>query len=352
MADEFFNEKWGTMDFSWIKTEAEMDLLSGEWNHLLDESASHVPFLRHEYLMNWWKTRGGGEWGEDAQLVVITAREEGQLVGVAPFFWTPDHLGEPALMLLGSVEISDYLDLLVSLQNLDRFVVELLDILPKLDLPEWKSLDLYNLLDNSPTLDALERAAKFRGWQFNREQLQHSPYISLPGDWDAYLAGIDKKQRHEIRRKMRRAETCEDKVEWYIAHDADRITAEAEDFLRLMANDPEKEAFLTPLMREHMIRTIQCSFEADCLQLAFLTVNGEKAAAYFSFHYLNRLWVYNSGLDRRFNEVSPGWVLLGYLLQWANQNGIDEFDFMRGDEDYKYKFGAVDRFVMRATLRR
>ncbi len=36
--------------------------------------------------------------------------------------------------------------------------------------------------------------------------------------------------------------------------------------------------------------------------------------------------------------VLPGWVLLTHLLQWANENGIEEFDFMRGDEDYKYKF--------------
>jgi CelD/BcsL family acetyltransferase involved in cellulose biosynthesis len=50
-------------------------------------------------------------------------------------------------------------------------------------------------------------------------------------------------------------------------------------------------------------------------------------------------------------SYSPGWVLLGHLLKWANENGRDEFDFMRGNEDYKYKFGAIDRFVMRVTLK-
>jgi CelD/BcsL family acetyltransferase involved in cellulose biosynthesis len=43
-------------------------------------------------------------------------------------------------------------------------------------------------------------------------------------------------------------------------------------------------------------------------------------------------------------------VLLGHLLQWANENDRSEFDFMRGNEDYKYKFGAVDRFVTRLTV--
>jgi len=51
-------------------------------------------------------------------------------------------------------------------------------------------------------------------------------------------------------------------------------------------------------------------------------------------------------------EFSPGWVLLGSLLQWANERHVAEFDFMRGDEEYKYRFGAVDRFVVRAVAER
>jgi CelD/BcsL family acetyltransferase involved in cellulose biosynthesis len=51
-------------------------------------------------------------------------------------------------------------------------------------------------------------------------------------------------------------------------------------------------------------------------------------------------------------DYSPGWVLLGYLLRWANENHYKEFDFMRGDEEYKYRFGAVDRYVMRAVVHR
>jgi len=77
-----------------------------------------------------------------------------------------------------------------------------------------------------------------------------------------------------------------------------------------------------------------------------------KAAGYLNFDYGNHFWVYNSGLDYNFGYYSPGWVLLGYLLEWANVNKRQAFDFMRGDEDYKYRFGGVDRFVMRAQIRR
>jgi CelD/BcsL family acetyltransferase involved in cellulose biosynthesis len=44
--------------------------------------------------------------------------------------------------------------------------------------------------------------------------------------------------------------------------------------------------------------------------------------------------------------------LLGNLLKWANDNQRRSFDFMRGDEDYKYRFGAVNRFIVRASIRR
>ena len=76
----------------------------------------------------------------------------------------------------------------------------------------------------------------------------------------------------------------------------------------------------------------------------------QKAAAYLNFDYANHIWVYNSGINYEFWNISPGWVLLGYLLQWANDHQRTEFDFMRGDEKYKYRFGAVDRFVVRVSI--
>ncbi len=105
-----------------------------------------------------------------------------------------------------------------------------------------------------------------------------------------------------------------------------------------------------PSMRSHMQQTARCAFEAGCLQLAFLEVKGEKAAGYLSFDYLDKLWIYNSGLDWKFSEYSPGWVLLANLIRHAIEAGRTEFDFMRGNEDYKYRFGAVDRFVMRIEI--
>jgi CelD/BcsL family acetyltransferase involved in cellulose biosynthesis len=331
----------------------EFEGLADEWNELLTCcSASHVPFLRHEYLSTWWKTMGGGEW-DHGELHIVTAREaNGDLVGIAPLFFSSNRDGVPALLLLGSIEISDYLDLIIRPQEINSFIEALFQLLAEQHTPEWQALDFYNILEDSPTLPALKSAAELRGWVFDQQPLQHCPYIQLPGDWDAYLAGLRKKQRHEIRRKMRRAQELALPVRWYIVEDKITLDNEIEEFLNLMAQDPEKDQFLSKIMRSQMRAAVHAAFEAGWLQLAFLEVGDQKAAGYLNFDYAGHIWVYNSGINFDYREYSPGWVLLGHLLKWGNENGRTNFDFMRGDEAYKYRFGAVDRFVVRATVSR
>lgn len=326
------------------------DELEEAWNTLLAESGTHVPFLRHEYLRVWWQTRGGGEWGAEAALAVVTAWQAGRLIGVAPLFHAV-HQGRPVLLLLGSIEVSDYLDVIARPGDLGEFLAGLLPFLAAAELPAWQALDWYNLLEDSPSLPAIQQAAARLGWNLSTERVYHAPSIPLPGDWETYLAGIDKKQRHEIRRKMRRAEENAN-VRWYIVQDGATLDDEMSAFFDLMSQDEEKARFLTPPMRDFMRQAARCAFERGCLQLAFLEVDGRKAAGYISFDYLNRLWVYNSGFDRSLQELSPGWVMLGNLLRWANENQRREFDFMRGNEEYKYRFGGVDRHLLRVVISR
>jgi predicted N-acyltransferase len=71
------------MEFTLHKDFSEIDSLT--WNALVEQSIADTPFSRHEYLSEWWKTLGGSEW-KDARLVLISASESGQLVGIAPLF--------------------------------------------------------------------------------------------------------------------------------------------------------------------------------------------------------------------------------------------------------------------------
>lgn len=326
--------------------------LKTAWNELLNQSICNVPFLRYEYLEQWWQTRGGGEWPSTAKLTIITASQAGQLIGIAPLFHTR-HQDKSALLFLGSIEISDFLSFIVRPQDLALFTSGVLEMVSNSDqIPQWQVLDLYNNLESSGLATVLEDEAKKRGWTFQNEQTDHSPLIPLPGDWELYLAALDKKQRHEIRRKMRRLQEAEVPSRWYIVDDPATLETDIEAFISLMAHDPQKQAFLTEPMKDAMAKTIRTAYQAGYLQLSFLEIDGKKAATYLNFDYQNSLWVYNSGMDPEFYPYSAGWVLLGYLLQWANENKRSTFDFMRGNEDYKYRFGATDRFVTRIRLTR
>jgi CelD/BcsL family acetyltransferase involved in cellulose biosynthesis len=236
--------------------------------------------------------------------------------------------------------------------DLPFFLAGLLDFITRPAALDWQLLDWHNLPESSPTLAALQVEVEKRGWIFSQDRSYHVPSIPLPGDFETYLAGIDKKQRHEIRRKMRRAEESGRDVRWYIVEEGASLETEVQAFMEMMAEDPEKAAFLTTPMRRQMQLICKAAFENGWLQMAFLEVDGQKAAGYLNFDYLNRIWVYNSGIDRRFLDLSAGWVLLGHLLQWANENKRTEFDFMRGNEEYKYRFGGVDKFVVRVKLTR
>ena len=336
------------MQFTLHKNFSEFD--PAEWNSLLSESITDAPFLRHEYLSTWWQTLGGGEW-KQAELVLVSGRDGDKLIGVAPLFLS-EYDGHQALLLIGSIEISDYLDLIVRADDLKRFLGELLDFIASNGPSSWRGLDWYNLPDSSPTLAALKAEAEKRGWNYHEEIYRPTPYIPMPGDFETYLAGIDKKQRHEIRRKMRRTEESETPVRFYVADDPSKIDSEIDDFFTLMVQDPNKASFLTDSMRIQMAASLRAAFDNGYLWMGFLEVGGVKAAASVNFDYKNKLWGYNSGTGRDYMELSPGWVLLGHVLKWVNDHHYSEFDFMRGDEEYKYRFGAINRHVMCARVTR
>jgi len=319
--------------------------LEQEWNRLLEKSASHVPFLRHEFLTSWWQTLGGGEW-EQGELFILAARDhDGQLEGIAPLF-----LNDKSLMFIGTHEIADYLDVIVNENHLSGFANAIFAALEEKS-GSWEVLDLYNLVQGSPTLAHLKELAQKRGWDYREQILQPAPCILLADSWESYLDNLESKYRHEIERKLRRAEGYFLPVEWYFVNDKNHLDEEIDAFLELMAYHPQKAEFLTDLMETQLRKSVHSAFQEGWAKLAFLTVGGEKAAGYLNFDFDNRIWVYNSGINPLFENISPGWVLLSYQIQWAIQEGRDSFDFMRGDESYKYHFGGDNRYVIRATIR-
>jgi len=237
------------MEFTLHKDFSEIN--QDTWNSLVGKSSADTPFSRYEYLSEWWNTLGGGEW-KQATLVLVSATENEQLVGIAPLFIT-EYDGQQALMLVGSIEISDYLDLIVRPDDLPRFLSGLLDFLVSPSAGNWSTIDWYNLPDSSPTLPALKAESEQRGWTHHEEIYRPTPRIPLNGSFEEYLSRLDKKQRHEIRRKMRRAAES-GRVHFYVIDKSATIETELDAFFHLMVQDRNKAMFLRDAMREQMSR--------------------------------------------------------------------------------------------------
>lgn len=333
------------------KTE-DFEALHDEWNALLDSAITNTPFQRHEFQSVWWSTLGGGEW-ESGDLWLATARNEANgLIAIAPLFFTHNAEGRPSLLLIGSLEISDYLDLVVSDDKLDEFIGALFDALERDGPQDWELLDLYNIPEDSPSLEALSAAAQAKGWRIEQEKLQPCPFVFLPDSWEAYLDQLDSKQARELRRKLRKAEGYPASVDWHFVNDRAGLEEAVATFLELMANDRAKQKFLTERMRRQFRRMCAAAFEGGWLQIAFLTVSNQPIFGYVNFDYRDRIWVYNSGFDPAHFDLSPGWVLMGNLIEWAIAQGRGAVDFLRGDESYKYRLGGEDRFIVHLTIQR
>ena len=255
-------------------------------------------------------------------------------------------------MLIGSIEISDFLDILVREAGLEPFLDALLAHLTGPDAPQWEVLEWANLLETTPTLPALQTAVAKYGLTFHQERIQPAPLITLPSDFDAYLESLDNRYRRELIRKMRNALGYFIPVEWYDVEDENSLESEVDDFIAMMREEEDKDFFLTDEMVAQIHAIAQATFEAGYLKLTFLKVGREKAAGYFNFDYDDRIWVYNSCIVRKFDRLSPGIVLMGFIIQDAIEKDRLEFDLMRGDEEYKYHLGGQNRYVVRATVRR
>jgi CelD/BcsL family acetyltransferase involved in cellulose biosynthesis len=316
--------------------------LASEWDTLAHQGITNTPFQSLAYQKSWWTNLGPGN------LYTISVRDDGdQLAGLGSFYLVGD-----TLYFNGCVEESDYLDLITTPEQAETVWETVLDYLQSSHLPAWKCLDLCNVPAASPSRDILPRLAQSRGFSFHTEVHEVCPIIELPTTFDDYLAGLDKKQRHEVRRKIRRAQEAGMEIRT-IGPDDDLETA-VNDFLTLLPlSHPDKAEWLNE-GRTALFHEIAAAAHSDgTLQLMFAVIEDQLAATLFNFDYDGRIWVYNSGFDpEAYSHLSAGVVLTAKAIEAAIENGRHTFDFLRGSETYKYRFGAADTTVYQLVLER
>lgn len=320
--------------------------LCNEWESLLAESTADCIFLTPTWLSVWWHVYHPGE------IWTLTIRDEqtGRLDGLAPWFM---HRDTRTIEAIGCIDVTDYLDIIMR-RGYEAEVLEAVAAVLDEQRNRFDRICICNIRSDSPTLTELPRLlAADRGFSVSIEQEDVAPGLTLPADWETYVAGLDKKNRHELRRKLRRASGEGEGVSLYIVGPDDDLQDAIEHFLALMAaSGPDKAAFLQDAQHVRFFRRIiPAVAERGWLQLSFLTVHGEPAASYLSFDYGNEISVYNSGHNPgAHRQLSPGIVLMGRLIEYAIALGRTRFDFLRGNESYKYDLGGKDTVIYTMTV--
>ncbi len=319
---------------------AVFDSLAPEWDTLVQQSITNTPFQQLAYQKSWWKNLGPGH------LYTISVHDDnGHLIGIGSFYHT-----NQTLYFNGCIEETDYLDLITTPEQAQSVWEIVLDCLDSDRIPAWNCIDLCNVPAASPTREILPLLAQSRGFSFSTEIHEVCPTINLPDTYDDYLASLVKKQRHEIRRKTRRA--TEAGMEIKIIGPEDDLETAVNQFLTLLQKShPDKAQWLNN-GRTALFHDIAAATQTDgTLQLMFAIIENQLAATLINFDYNSRVYVYNSGFDpQAFRHLSAGVVLTAKAIETAIENGRHTFDFLRGNEIYKYRFGAKDTTVHRIML--
>jgi CelD/BcsL family acetyltransferase involved in cellulose biosynthesis len=313
--------------------------LEEAWQRLLPVANVDTVFLTPQWQRIWWQ-----KFGQRAELCLLSLREDNQLLGIAPLMREGN-----TLSFVGDTDVCDYLDFIVARGKEVAFYETLLDYLDKDDRI---ALDLHCLAASSPALTNLVPLAEKRGYSVETTLEDVCPRVDLPPSWEEYLALLAKKDRHELRRKMRRLfENGE--ARYYAIERPEELTEGLEEFFRLHRQSRQDKAkFMTDEMAHFFRQIATMAAEMGHLKLYFLEIEGVRTSTALCFDYGDELSLYNSGYDPAYASLSVGLLLKAFCLKEAIAAGKKRFDFLRGAEPYKYDLGGQDLPIYRCLVRK
>jgi len=309
-----------------------------EWRQLLAACNPGYPFLSPTWLRTWWDVFGDGR-----EPLLLGIRRDNELSALLPL------MREGArLSFAGDTHICDYMDMVTG----DAHAGAWSAALRALSEEPWDELALWAVREDSPTLAVLPAVCRDLGLALEAEIEDVCPQLPLPAGWEEYVSSLSKKDRHELRRKLRKLPQGGE-VELEILESPAHIAPALDDFLRMHRESrADKAAFMTPQM-ERFFRAIVLALAAEGVaEMTFLKLGGARVACVLCFKAGDQYLLYNSGYDPAYSAFSVGLLSKALALQRAIHRGYRRFDFLRGHEHYKYDLGARDVNVYRLAIHR
>jgi CelD/BcsL family acetyltransferase involved in cellulose biosynthesis len=324
------------MPVEWLEDPG--SFISRDWTPLVDTDPEATVFHTPRFLKIYWEAFGA----KCLQLGVV--RDDAGPVANAAL-----DVRDGVLTWLGGFDVTDYMGPVGPPERLRWAAGELMASLA--ERPDWRKGDLAGLPLRGKWLSALAEAADEAGLPAVVEPADVAPYVRLPGSYDDYLAKLDTKLRHEIRRKARRLReahpdvTLVDSTPETVAKDLDR-------FVELhRSSRGEKGRFMVSGMELFFRRLGESMLEDGTFRVSFMETQGSKIAGAVGFRWRDRFLLYNSAYDHAYQHVAPGMVLVSELIRSSIEEGRRGFDMLKGDLPYKYRFGAKPRGIARLRLR-
>jgi tetratricopeptide (TPR) repeat protein len=224
----------------------------------------------------------------------------------------------------------------------------------------WSSFNVPGVLKADGRMSLLLRSFSTDSFDISQIRIQNqsedtdnyiAPYISLVDDWDQYLqSNVSSNTRQKIRRFLRKIESSD---EFRITHvDADNLESHIEILLNLWESRWREKNDCDTIMN-YFRGILRHCFNNNCLYFPVLWQGDRPLGAIANFvdaRQKSMLFIV-SGRDRTFNNPPPGLILHADAIRYAIQNGFKVYDFLKGNEEYKYSFGAKERSILHIVVK-
>jgi len=315
---------------SYTVTQESFDSLTSYWT----DSSHHLKwgsvFVLPSWLKVWWR-----EFKPGTELYLGVIREQSDIIGIAPL----QVKGEKA-SFVGSPDVCDYLDFVVVPGRESDFFNVLLDDLRQQGI---NHLDLRPLRPDSTVVTHLAGVAKNRGFGVLCHEEEVTVEMDLPATWEEYLAGLDKKQRHEVKRKLRRLWEAGNVDYRCLLVSPQEVADLTDTFLKLFSLSRGRKADYMTAQREAFFRSLaEAMAEIKLLRFGILQVDALPAAMIMGFDYNESMYLYNSAYDPQYNSLSVGLLSKVLCLKESIGRGMKKWDFLKGAERYKYQLGGSE----------
>lgn len=303
------------------------DLIAADWKKLQSLTEKSHIFSTFEFSQLWWQHFGSG-----ATLRLCAIKNGDRLIGIAPL-----QVRDDVVQLVGSTNVCDYLDFLVEPDQVSFFFENLFRQLKNEGLTQ---LELGPLRPDSTVVTYLNGVTDRSDLAITTVQEDVTYELQLPDNWDSYFDMLDTKQRHELRRKIRRvAELGDYRYSTLNAADAKDMDV----FLNLFrVSREDKQAFLTPEIENYFRELVRVAAVHGWLELNLMNIGSSAIAATLCFCYKDRTYLYNSGYAPEYREFSVGLVSKALGIKTSIENKRKVYDFLKGNEVYKQHLGGKE----------